>query len=95
MFTVDRTSLSSVSRDGTRLGLRCYEKCRYLDELSDEAIAVITEQMPGKSSPLSYTVIIPMDGACRDMGQDDTAWGGRRSGVPALHDWAGHDSRTA
>ncbi|MGH3717365.1 MAG: hypothetical protein ACRDRI_00695 [Pseudonocardiaceae bacterium] len=34
-------------------GLRCYQNALYLDELSDAAIATITEQMRGKSSPLS------------------------------------------
>ncbi|MDQ4105189.1 MAG: FAD-binding oxidoreductase [Actinomycetota bacterium] len=61
-------------------GLHCYEKGLYLDELSDAVIAVITEQVRGKSAPLSYTVLVPMDGAYRDMGDDDTAWGGSRSG---------------
>lgn len=61
-------------------GLRCYEKGLYLDELSDEAIAVITERVMGKSAPLSYAMIIPMDGAYQDVGDDDTAWGGSRAG---------------
>lgn len=66
--------------EATRWGLCCYEEGLYLDELFDQAIAVIDEYAPGKSSPLSYTVIVPMDGAYRDVGDDDTAWGGSRSG---------------
>ena len=61
-------------------GVRCYEKCAYLDELSDDAIAVITQHASGMSTPQSHAVIFPMDGAYQDVGHDDTAWGGSRSG---------------
>lgn len=61
-------------------GQRCYEKSLYRDELSDVAITVITEQMRGKSSPLSSISIFRMDGAYRDVSDDDMAWGGSRSG---------------
>ncbi|MFY9805633.1 MAG: FAD-binding oxidoreductase [Pseudonocardiaceae bacterium] len=61
-------------------GQSCYEKSLYLDEMSDAAIAVITEQVPAKSSPLSSISIFPLDGAYQDVSDDDTAWGGRRCG---------------
>jgi FAD/FMN-containing dehydrogenase len=61
-------------------GVRCYEKCIYLDELSDDAIAVINQHASGTSTPLSHAVIFPIDGAYQDVGVDDTAWGGSRSG---------------
>ena len=67
--------------DGAHIwGQHSYEKSLYLDHLSDAAISVITEQMPAKSSPLSYLHFFPLDGAYRDVGDDDTAWSGRRSG---------------
>ncbi len=72
--------LQQLFDEANAWGLHCYEKGLYLDELSDEAIAVITKQVRGKSSPLSYTLLIPMDGAYHDVGDDDTAWGGSRSG---------------
>jgi FAD/FMN-containing dehydrogenase len=61
-------------------GRRCYEDSLYLDELSNAAITVITERMQGKNSPLSSLSIFPLDGAYQDVSDDDTAWGGSRSG---------------
>jgi FAD/FMN-containing dehydrogenase len=61
-------------------GLFCYEKASYIEDLTDEAIAVVVEQVPLKRSPLSYVVFQPFGGAYQDVRPDDTAFGGPRSG---------------
>ncbi len=60
-------------------GLNCYEKSLLLDELSDEAIAVITDHQARKTSPLSMMEIDRLGGAYAEVGEDDTAFGGSRS----------------
>jgi FAD binding domain/Berberine and berberine like len=59
-------------------GLLGYQEVIYLDELSDDAIAVIVEQMPAKTSPMSFCLVFRLDGAYSEVGDDDTAFGGRR-----------------
>jgi hypothetical protein len=41
---------------------------------------VINQHASGTSTPMSHAVIFPIDGAYQDVGVDDTAWGGSRSG---------------
>jgi hypothetical protein len=60
-------------------GLLGYQEVIYLDELTDDAIAVIVEQMPAKSSPMSFCLVFRLDGAYSVIGDDDTAFGGRRA----------------
>jgi hypothetical protein len=54
-----------------------YEKALYLDTLSDDVIAVVTDQLPRKSSPMSFVPIFPMGGAYQAV-YDATAFGGSR-----------------
>ncbi|MGZ3234219.1 MAG: FAD-binding oxidoreductase [Croceibacterium sp.] len=56
-----------------------YEKALYLDELSDAAIAVISEHAPKKSSPLSFCPTFTLSGAYCKPGDADTAFGGKRA----------------
>ncbi|MGH3854179.1 MAG: BBE domain-containing protein, partial [Pseudonocardiaceae bacterium] len=65
-------------------GLRCYQDSLYLDELSDEAITTLTERMRNKNSPLSTVNMFPLDGAYQDASDQDTAWGGSRSGYVVM-----------
>ena len=60
-------------------GILAYEKSLNLDALSPEAIAVITEQVPRKRSPMSLVPIFPLTGAYCAAGDDTTAFGGSRS----------------
>ncbi len=60
-------------------GLFGYEKGIYLEELSDEAIAVITEHLPAKRAPLSVLLLSRLAGAYSEVGHDDTAFSGGRS----------------
>ena len=72
--------LQQMLDEANAWGLYCYEKATSLPELTDEAVAAIAEQAPRKTSPLTYVVIIPFDGAYRDVGPDDTAFGSSRTG---------------
>jgi FAD/FMN-containing dehydrogenase len=60
-------------------GLFGYDKSCYMEGLSDDAIAVITDQLPRKSSPLSVLLFYRLDGAYSQVGDDDTAFSGGRS----------------
>ena len=60
-------------------GIHAYEKALYLDDLTDDAIAVIAEQLPRKASPMSIMPMFPLGGAYADVGDDDTAFGGSRA----------------
>jgi FAD/FMN-containing dehydrogenase len=93
--------LQQMLDEANAWGLYCYDKGCNLDELTDEAIAVIVEHVPRKNSPLTYVAFIPFGGAYQDVGPDDTAFGGPRSGygvyaigltetreqLPAERDW--------
>ncbi|MEO7194339.1 MAG: FAD-binding oxidoreductase [Pseudonocardiaceae bacterium] len=65
-------------------GLRAYQDSLYLDELSDAAITTLTERMRTKSSPLTTITMFPLDGAYQDVSDQDTAWGGSRSGYAVM-----------
>ncbi|MDX3005677.1 FAD-binding oxidoreductase [Kribbella solani] len=60
-------------------GMYHYEKGTYLEQLSDEAIAVITEQMPRKTSPLSVSMLYHLDQAYLETADDATAFSGQRT----------------
>ena len=101
---VDRipyNGLQRMSDEANAWGLYCYNKSCHLDELTDDAIAVIIEQIPRKTSPLTWAAFVPFGGAYDDVGPDDTAFGSPRSGyevvaigltttreeLPAARDW--------
>ncbi|GAA1589668.1 FAD-binding oxidoreductase [Kribbella hippodromi] len=60
-------------------GMYHYEKGTYLEELSDEAIEVITEQMPRKTSPMSVSMLYHLDQAYLETADDATAFSGQRT----------------
>jgi FAD/FMN-containing dehydrogenase len=60
-------------------GSCCYEKGAYVEDLSDEVIKVVTEHVPGKSSPMSELLFYRLDGAYTEAGDDDTAFSGGRT----------------
>lgn len=72
------TALQQLIDDTAPWGIRSYEKALYLTELGDEAIDVLVRRAPEKASPMSFVPIIPLSGAYRAVGEDDTAFGGRR-----------------
>ena len=71
--------LQQMLDDSAPWGILAYEKACYLDELTDDAIAVIAEYLPRKSSPLSIMPVFPMGGAYHDVADADTAFGGSRA----------------
>jgi FAD/FMN-containing dehydrogenase len=73
------TMLQQMIDDSAPWGILAYEKACYLDELTDDAAAVIADQLPRKASPMSIMPIFPMGGAYHDPSDDDTAFGGSRA----------------
>ena len=73
------TELQKSIDEGNAWGFHCYDKGSYLEDLSDDAIQVITEQWPLRQSPLSNTLFYRLDEAYSEVGEDDTAFGGGRS----------------
>jgi hypothetical protein len=71
--------LQQMFDGGFPWGVHAYEKGLYFDGLSDEAVAVITEHQPHKSSPLSALLIFSLTGAYGEVGENETAFGGSRS----------------
>ncbi|MFB0833013.1 FAD-binding oxidoreductase [Arthrobacter halodurans] len=73
------TALQQLLDEANAWGMFNYEKATYLPELTDEAIDTITHYVPRKNNPLSVTLIYRLDGAYSDVGEGDTAFGGRRT----------------
>jgi len=71
-------ALQQMLDDSAPWGALAYEKACYLDDLTDDAIAVIAEHMPRKTSPMSIVPVFPLAGAYRDVADGDTAFGGPR-----------------
>ena len=72
-------ALQQMLDEGNAWGFHCYDKGAYLADLSDEAIQVVIEHLPRKSSPLSILLFYRLDGAYSEVGEDDTAFSGGRS----------------
>ncbi|GAA5126202.1 FAD-binding oxidoreductase [Pseudonocardia adelaidensis] len=60
-------------------GVQAYTRGLYFDRFSDDAISVLAEHLPRKSSPLTAVPMFLFTGACAEVGDDDTAFGGSRS----------------
>ncbi len=73
------TQLQQMFDEGARWGVNCYQKALYLNELSDEAIAVIIERQACKISPRSMLELLRLGGAYAEVGEDETAFGGSRA----------------
>ena len=58
-------------------GMRQYWKGNYVRELTDDAIAVHVDHGPKAPTMSSTMHLYPIDGACRRVGKDDTAFGHR------------------
>jgi hypothetical protein len=77
--TMPYVELQQFLDHGTAWGFHCYDKGAYIEDLSDDAIQVITEQLPRRISPLSVVLFYRLDGAYSEVGDDDTAFSGGRS----------------
>jgi hypothetical protein len=73
------TALQQLLDEGNAWGFHGYDKGLYLDDLSDEAIQVITENIPLKQSPGSVLLFYRLDQAYSQVDDDATAFSGRRT----------------
>lgn len=71
--------LQQMLDESNAWGFHCYDKGTYVSELTDEAIQVVTEQLPAKSSPLSVLLFYRLDGAYSEVPEEATAFSGGRS----------------
>ncbi|MGH3332888.1 MAG: FAD-binding oxidoreductase, partial [Nocardioidaceae bacterium] len=71
--------LQQLFDEANAFGVFAYDKALYLPDLTEEAIAVIAEQMPRKTSPRSAVFLYRLDGAYCDVAEDETAFGGVRT----------------
>ena len=77
-------ALEQIFDEATAWGLYGYEKSLYLEEITEDAISVIVEMMPRKSSPLSLMLLYRLDEAYCEVGEMETAFGGARSARYAM-----------
>jgi FAD/FMN-containing dehydrogenase len=71
--------LQKMFDEANAFGVFAYDKAAYVGELSEDAIAVVAEHLPRKTSPLSVLFFYRLDGAYSEVGEDQTAFGGGRS----------------
>jgi FAD/FMN-containing dehydrogenase len=71
--------LQQLLDEANAWGLFGYEKGYYLAGLSDNAIAVISDQLPRKRSPLSNLLFYRLDGAYSEVADAETSFSGGRS----------------
>jgi len=72
------TALQQMLDGAAPPGILAYERALYLDDLTDEVIAVITDFSPRKSSPMSFAPAFHLDGAFAEVDEAATAFGGER-----------------
>ena len=72
-------ALQQMLDEANAWGFYSYDKGSYVADLSDEAIAVVTEHLPAKNSPLSVLLFYRLDGAYSEVPEDATAFSGGRS----------------
>lgn len=77
--SIPYVALQQMLDEANAWGFYGYDKGSYVADLSDEAIAVVTEQLPAKSSPLSVLLFYRLDGAYSQVPEDATAFSGGRS----------------
>jgi hypothetical protein len=72
-------ALQQLIDEANAWGNHCYDKGCYLEELTDEAIDIITEHVPRKTSPASLLLLYRLDEAYCETPEGDTAFSGGRS----------------
>ncbi len=72
-------ALQQMMDEGTAWGQFAYEKGTQIADLTDEAIAVLTEHFAKRTSPLSMVLFYRLDEAFSEIPEDATAYGGGRS----------------
>ena len=71
--------LQKLLDEGFAFGNYDYEKGTYIEDLSDAVIAVVTEHVPRRKSPLSALLFYRLDGEYSRVSDDETAFSGGRS----------------
>jgi FAD/FMN-containing dehydrogenase len=72
-------ALQQMQDEGTAWGQLDYEKGTQLADLTDGAIAVLTEHFAKRTSPMSMVLLYRLDGAFSEVAEDATAYGGSRT----------------
>ena len=70
--------LQQLLDEANAAGQFYYDKGTDLIDLSDDVIAVVSEHMQRRSSPMSLALFYPLGGAFSKVGEDETAFGGVR-----------------
>ena len=71
--------LQQMFDEANHFGLLAYDKATYVEDLSDDVVAVLAAHLARKQSPQSAIFLYRLDGAYSAIGDDDTAFGGGRS----------------
>jgi len=77
-------ALQQMLDEALAWGVHSYVKGLYLHDIPDDAVDILAEQAGRRESPMSELLIFPFGGAYAEVGEDDTAWGGRRDMKYAL-----------
>jgi hypothetical protein len=90
------TALQHMFDDSVPWGTAAYADSLSLNELSNEAIDVLTEHISSKNSPMSFLPIFPLGGAYSDIDDNATALGcSRRARFSFRHDGGRAEPRAA
>ena len=73
------TALQQLLDESAPWGTRAYTKGLYLDELPDDVVDTLAVRLPGRRSPDSKVLVMPLTGGFTDVPDDATAFGGSRS----------------
>jgi FAD/FMN-containing dehydrogenase len=71
--------LQQLLDDSSPWGIHAYDRSLTVADLTDDVIDVLTERSTEKASPMSFMPIFPLGGAFAAVGDDDTAFGLRRT----------------
>ena len=72
-------ALQTMLDEANAWGNYAYDKGAYLEELTDDVIAVVTSHISRKKSPMSVALFYRLDGAYSQVADSDTAFSGGRS----------------
>jgi FAD/FMN-containing dehydrogenase len=72
-------ALQQMFDENHQWGTHGYAKALYLTELTDDAITVMSERAPDKTSRRTLIPVFPLHGAIADVADDATAYGGPRT----------------
>src|SRR5690606_25759005 len=71
-------ALQQMFDEQEHFGTYGYAKALHMPELTDDAITVMTEMAPGKTSPRTLMPVFALHGAITEVTDDATAYGGPR-----------------